>query len=168
MILRSIEPDSVMEIMEYCRQLEAFQVSIGIPPADRLERFCIGLYQVEGAINWQRTNCEYESYASAAIHFIVVMESLGFYTELVVPLQEISSLPRLLIDWKAFSMHASRAIRNLFYARQAGATIRSKRYDKTVLAGDLAYLVSHCISAIPTELRKQAFYDATEILSKRV
>lgn len=157
----------MIQIVEYCRQLEAFQVSIGIPRADRLERFCIGLYQIEGAINWQRSECEWESYASATIHFVVVMESLDFHIEKMLDnkLDDILVMP---IEWKPMMMRTSRAIRNLFYARQAGATIRSKRYDAEMLEADLSYVARQCLYAIPTTRRKQAFHDATEILAKRV
>jgi hypothetical protein len=167
MILRSIETTKLPEILEYCRQLEAFQVSIGIPPADRLERFCIGFYQLSGTIGWKSTPCEDESWASAAIHFLVIMEDLGMSAENWIP-RNLQELPRLHANWETLIFRASRATQMLFYARQAGKTIRSARYNKQQLESDLGMLVSSCFCAIATDRRAKAIYDATEILSKRV
>jgi len=151
-MLRSIETTELPVLQEYCRQLEEFQQAIGIPPASPLERHCIAFYQLAGAIGWRNTDCEYESYASAIIHWIVVMESLDLRIE----------------HFMDRDLHASRATQMLLYCKQAGKTERSKRYDAIQLEHDLGILCVRCLMAIPTDLRAKAFHDATTILERRV
>lgn len=167
MILRSINTTKLPEILEYCRNLEEFQRAIGIPPADRLERFCIGFYQLNGAIGWKNTPCESESYMSAMIHFLVVMESLKFPAEQWLP-ADLLDLERVIPNWEKMMLRSSKAMQNLFYARQAGKTIRSARYSPKQLEADLAMLIRSCITGVATNQRQPALYHATEILASKV
>jgi hypothetical protein len=166
-MLRSIETTELPVLQEYCRQLEEFQQAIGIPPASPLERHCIAFYQLAGAIGWRNTDCEYESYASAIIHWIVVMESLDLRIEHFMD-RDLLSAPRLQLDYRQVLFHASRATQMLLYCKQAGKTERSKRYDAIQLEHDLGILCVRCLMAIPTDLRAKAFHDATTILERRV
>lgn len=166
-ILRSIETTSLPGIIAYARALESFQVSIGIPPTNPLIRFNIGQYQLAGCIGWKNTDCEWESYASAFIHFVACMESLDLHVEKFVP-RDLTEPLRMVPDWKAITFRVSRAVQMLMYCQQRGKTERSKRFNPGQLEDDIGRLCMMCMHSIPTNLRAKAIFDATEILSKRV
>lgn len=167
MILRSIDSTQLSDLLEYCRQLDNFQQSIGIPSNNRLDRFCIGFYQLSGAYSWRGTPCQAESWMSAAIHFMVVAEKSGIPLEEHIPadLQKLSSIGP---DFQRLLAAGAEIIRQLFYAKQAKKTFRSSRYDYRVLEENLVYMTIACIKAVPAYYRSEAIFNATEILSKRV
>src|SRR6266550_1127295 len=76
-ILAPIRSDNILELQEWVR----FYDINGKYPANILERFAIGIYQIKDGMEWKDTLNKNESWCAAFIHFLTVAEKLNLPIE---------------------------------------------------------------------------------------
>ncbi len=149
--LRPIKSDDIGKLMEWC----SFYDQNGKYPATILERFAIGLYQIQSGMEWKDIANKNEAWCAAFIHFLTLAEKLNLPVE-----QEI--YPGTLDI--GFLLFISKAQQDIFYKHNTGKTQRSSRYNPERLTVNLGRILSICYSKVPKEERLQGFYDATSIM----
>ena len=150
-ILAPIKSDNILELQEWV----SFYDKNGKYPANILERFAIGLYQIKDGMEWKDIVNKNESWCAAFIHFLTVAEKLG------LPIEQEIKEDTLDIG---FLLFISRAQQDIFYKHNAGKTQRSSRYNEERLTVNLGKILSICYSKVPKEERPEGFYNATSIM----
>jgi len=150
-ILRPIKSDNILELQEWCRNYDIH----GKYPANILERFAIGLYQIYQGQEWKDILNRNESWCAAFIHFLTLAEKLNLDTE--------SYIKEGTLDI-GFILFISKAQQDVFYKHNAGKTKRSSRYDSQRLAWNMGRILSICYTKVPKEERPEGFYNATSIM----
>lgn len=159
MLQRELNTDNMHEVCAwaswYCKYGPHFQPSY--------VRFMIGIYQIHQGIRWKRVPSAYESYAAAGLHFLGAIEIAGYTMSHALPARVSDIVNDTMLDWKDLLHQISRAQQMIFYG-QLSAVSRRKRFNSDVLVESNASIVTILISAIPTEKRTEAFYNATSIM----
>lgn len=161
--IRATETTRSVDLALWCREYHQHN---SYPCAfDR--RFAIGLYQIYQGMLWDGLNRN-ESFAAAAIHFIITLEAADISPRLP---EYLVDLVTKHIDWKTVMLHVSRAQQHVLYGTQLRikkGTARSTRYCPEQLRDDLSALIEILFAAIPSDQRAQAIWDATSIMTKRL
>ncbi|HEX9232697.1 MAG TPA: hypothetical protein VF849_01475 [Blattabacteriaceae bacterium] len=156
-ILAPIRSDNILELQEWVR----FYDINGKYPANILERFAIGIYQIKDGMEWKDTLNKNESWCAAFIHFLTVAEKLNLPIEDKISL----SLPAFgAILNENLLLNLSRAQQDIFYKYNSGKTQRSSRYNSERLTINLSKVLSICYCKVPKEERPEGFYNASSIM----
>lgn len=145
-------------------------------PVDILRRFAIGIYQIHQGIDWSvsrhhsfndTTNKE-ESYAAAALHFLMVAERLSLNVDTMIDEIHFKHWPKRSMHECSLSIlrNISKAQQQLFYADKTNKTKRRDRYNEDALRRALASLIIDLTSLIEPDNRSYAFYLAMEVMTK--
>ncbi len=148
-ILTPIRSDNILQLQEWC----SFYDKYGKYPANILERFAIGLYQIKDGMEWKDILNKNESWCAAFIHFLTVAEKLNLSVEIKDNVLDIGML-----------LFVSKAQQDVFYKYNSGKTQRSSRYNPERLTINLSKILSICYSKVPKEERPEGFYTATYIM----
>lgn len=164
-VIRSITTTSIIELSCWCRRLHREQSK----KADVVNRFAIGLYQLDGWWSWAgQDDTVNESLAAAVVHWLTVMEVLDLRIESRCACNEFDMWTWNSFD-TSFVLHSiCAAQKHIFYNSQRGVTQRGSRYDPKILEGVLGDLCVHCLSNIPQGKRSDAIYAATDIMTRRL
>lgn len=164
MTIRSIETTDLVDLALWCRDYHRYNKY----PCSFDKRFAIGFYQIYQGIVWGGLN-RYESFAAAAIHFLITLEALNLSTVNIA--RDLCSEDSAYINWEMLILHLSRAQQHILYRYQLEihkGTSRSTRFNADVLAKDLSFAIDALICGIPCDSRAQAIFDATEIMTRRL
>lgn len=149
--LRPIKSDNILELQEWVRMYDRH----GKYPANILERFAIGLYQIYQGMEWKDIANKNESWCAAFIHFLTLAEKLDLNIDGLIKEGTLDIGLLLFI---------SKAQQDVFYRHNAGKTNRSSKYDSGKLAWNLGRILSVCYSKVSKEERPEGFYNATSIM----
>ncbi len=150
-ILRPIKSDNILELQEWVRNYDIH----GKYPANILERFAIGLYQIQSGMEWKDIVNKNEAWCAAFIHFLTLSEKLKLPVE--------KEIQNNTLD-VGFILFISKAQQDVFYKYNAGKTQRSSRYNSERLTVNLGRILSICYTKVPKEERPEGFYNATSIM----
>lgn len=154
---------SLVDLQAWCSTYERYNKY----PCSILNRFSIGFYQIHQGMSWKDDANRSESFASAILHFIMVSERMQLPLEKVMHnnLEKYPSTPFDAEEARDLLCHLSAAQQQLWYGHVVNKSMQRKsRYRKETLITKMARSIVILVAAIhPTE-RKQAFYDATNIL----
>lgn len=171
LILRSLHSVNLCRISEWC--LDYHQNTLY--PAHTSKRFAIAFYQIYQGIEWQRASRNndnmYESFASAALHFIMVNESLdlpGIWTHVYWMLDDNERFVTKPIDYEQLTYLLSAAQQQLLYKFNNNNTSRKSRYSAGKLSKMLTEAIMMLFQAIPSHRRADAIEMATDIMTKRL
>jgi hypothetical protein len=143
-------------------------------PVDTLKRFAIGLYQIHQGMHWKDNGPnKYESFAAAAVHFIIVAERCDLKVdkaeEMPVKLKEF---PRMCINIHApellYNISGAQAMLMYNQAYSGNKTKRMSRYNPEILEERLSKIVRILICCIPLEFRTECFNLSTKIMTKEL
>lgn len=140
---------SIVDLSEWCRKYQQYG-PLHHPPVRRIN---VGIYQIHQGQKWPCAGpVAWQSYCSAAMHFIMAAEGadLPLYSLMPVTLEEIDDCAfdvGLLFD------NFCIASQQLIYKSAAGSASRSSRYSSTKLLRSLATLALHCLSLSPRDYR---------------
>lgn len=144
-------------------------------PVNLLERFAIGIYQISQGEKWndnKLTYREYESFASAAIHFICCLEYIKFPHWYLVPiyLKDYVGLDTKPIDYRTLMLEISAAQQQIFYYHKSyiQGYHRASRFNAEKLAKHLHNCVLILLGSIPSYERSKAIEQATSIMMGRL
>lgn len=171
---RPEDTDCIYGLFSWCRDYEKNNKF----PTDILKRFAIGIYQIHQGIDWSvsrhhsfqdSTNKE-ESFAAAALHFIMVAERLSLDIDKVIDEINFTKWPKRSIGECSMRIlrNISKAQQQLFYANPSNKTKRRDRYKEDDLRRAIASLVLDLTSCIEPENRSYAFYLAMEVMTKLI
>ena len=148
--LQPIMSDNILELQEWVR----FYDRNGQYPANILERFAIGLYQVYQGMEWKDIINKNESWCAAFLHFLTLAEKLNLPAA-----ENIEDNTGV-----GFLLYISKAQQDVFYKYNAGKTMRSSRYDEKRLTKNLSKILSICYSKVPSIERAEGFNLASSIM----
>ncbi len=154
-ILAPIKSDNIGELMEWV----SFYDKNGKYPANILERFAIGLYQIQSGMQWKDILNKNEAWCAAFIHFLVVAEKLDLHVE-----NEINIDKLYYISPQELLLLISKAQQDVFYKHNSGKTLRSSRYNPKRLTENISKILIALIYGIEKEELKEGFYNATSIM----
>lgn len=149
--LQPIMSDNILELQEWVR----FYDRNGQYPANILERFAIGLYQVYQGMEWKDIINKNESWCAAFLHFLTVAEKLN--------LPAVEKIKDNMLDI-GFLLFISKAQQDIFYKYNAGKTMRSSRYNPERLTENLVKILSICYTKVPKIERAEGFNLASSIM----
>lgn len=160
MRLRARHITSSTELQEWCRELHKSTHH----PCDSVHRYAIGLYQIGQAYDWVGTPSEYESYAAACIHIIASCESLEIPLESYLHVSNLEKLPFGKDDTVHLNIYKLQA--QIFYGEKTlrRSYRRSTRFNRGTAALLEAKIIKELMGRIPPAYRRQAIYEAMEIM----
>lgn len=156
-------------------------------PCTSLQRFVIAHYQLSQGIKWNDV-CpskyqEYESFASSALHFLMVghcfdldvADAVANYiyrqgVEGDASMFDFKELNTKPIDYKELTVTMSAAAQQVFYAEKTfrQGYSRKSRYKPEILTFLLRDLVVMLMASIPSMERSEAIEQASSIMTKRL
>jgi hypothetical protein len=168
-VLRSMRPVDITDVTEFCRLLARTHKETGTCRTP-LERFCIGLYQIHGAISWNdpaASSARDESLAASFIHFVTTMEMLNLHVENYIN-RDLVVESRNSLDYRFLMEHLSKSMQMLWYNNQAGKTQRASRYKPETLSHSLGIACKMLLQTIAPECRADAIETATDIMTRKL
>lgn len=170
--IRETSDTNIYGLSAWCRQYHKHTAY----PCTILQRFTIAHYQLSQGIKWNNTPTsyrEYESFASSALHFIMVAESLeleicdDYLPEGMLDMCELETWP---LNYRNLTLKMSAAAQMVFYAEKSFRTgyTRKSRYNPLVLQKLLAEIVVMLFASIPSVNRQEAVEQASSIMTKRL
>ena len=161
--MKSIKTTDLIDLQIWCREF-SYKTKY---PADEMRRFAIGFYQIYQGIEWKDTASSCESYAAAAIHFLMVSEMLELDVETYLP-RDLGDSAYGTTDgvFKCLLYKLSKAQSYLVYmTNEKNIVNRKGRYDPSKLCSCLSSCISHCFGLIRPADRAKAVELATQIMT---
>jgi len=161
--------NNLLSLASWCQDyyLEDTRYPVKCP----LHRFAIGVYQIHQGMDWHDKGehgvNEYESFASAAVHFVITSEMC----KLMVwnsPYWDLSKLETAELNHKTTLYNISKAQQQLSYSIQPTRVSRKSRYKPIILETCLRTLAFDLLRAIPSTKRAEAIENATTIMTGRL
>jgi len=161
--LNPIKTENLIDLQLWCRDFYRTTKY----PSDEMRRFAIGFYQLYQGIDWGNSASADESYAAAAIHFLVIGEMLNLDIETYAPTEL-----RVLVYSRSTSLYMS-LLRNLskaqamlvYMTNDENVVNRKSRYNPDTLASCLGEAVRLCFRLIRPLDRAKAIETATQIMT---
>ncbi len=173
-ILRGPETANFVELCEWCR----YYNKNNRYPTEIERRFIIATYQVSQAIKWKRSfnnsgmaNPDFESHASAALHYIMVAEHWNISCLVGSLNPDILSWETLPINWEAYTEANAEVAQMIIYglrAKDPTKYFRGSRYNPMIIAEGIKKLVTMLIQSIPSHRRLDSLKQAGDIMSGRL
>lgn len=170
MTLTKIRTNNLIELQEWCRDYHRYNKH----PTDFFTRFAIGFYQIYQGEAWKDEDNRNESFAAAAVHFIMVSEILELCLEKYMTnwFSQLTGENKVNIDWKNLLCVLSKAQQHIFYKHKTYKLNpdyqRKSRYNAETLAVCLRHAIVMLLGAIKPDLREYAIEDATAIMTGRL
>ena len=134
-------------------------------PCDLTKRLAIASYQIAQGFEWSAVGnaSEYESYASAIIHFLYAGEVAELWLENVLE-RCVDDYPYqpALIQYKAWMYHMAKCMQQSIY--YTGVSSRRSRFNAYKLHSHIESCIYNCFISIPKDGRIAAFDTAFDIL----
>jgi len=152
--------NKIVDLQVWCSEYD----KVNKYPADTMRRFSIGVYQIYQGMEWLGSASSDESYAAAAIHFIIVGERLSLCTEQYLK-RGIKSLVWKKQPWKALLYHISKAQGQIVYSTNTDNIKRKSRYSPEILESHLSECIGLCLGLIAPDKREEAIKTAISIMT---
>lgn len=160
--IRPIDFFSSLEISSWCRDYIRYNKY----PANIIERFAIGIYQIHQGMEWADAGNKAESFMSATLHFLMVGEMLkaGCYMP-----ETIETKP---LNYQRLVYLISKIQQQIFYYHKSTVKSvdgkvyqRSSRFKLRLTEQLLQELVNNLVACVPSYARQQGLFDASKIMS---
>lgn len=174
-VIKGTNATATLDLINWCKDYQFF----GIHPLTTRDRFACGVYQIHQGMAWvdgvPPEFKQYESYAAAALHFMMTAESLkecvaesAFWNS---PDVRGFSFRYAGPDYRAMLYKISEAQQQVFYgsfvSNKPGYD-RVKRFSPKRLRDVLASLAIEMFAVIPPTQRSAAIEQATELMTKKL
>lgn len=162
--MRPIYTNDFEELRAWCREYQRFSGSM---LHDSARRFLIGMYQRHQARMWPRGNpARAQSFASGAMHFIMVAEELDICLAGPRDIRHISIDER--IDGGHYANIIDETAQQLIYAAHSRGSNRESRYTPLKCAVLLSKLARAFLAEVRPDDRAQRIHDEMCIIARDI
>lgn len=165
--LGPVDATTILELMEWCSDYNRRTQY----PSAALKCFAIGFYQIHQGMEWKDGGLnKYESYAAAVLHFLRLSEQLQLPVEGALA-GKFENFLYLSLDTVAYDLlrHLSATQQQLLYQSSFNKVkSRKSRYNADFLTHRLYLCIYSLVRAIRPDLRSEAFYTASKIMTKEI